>query len=162
MAKKNLNLFRKSKEIKEQSRRSDQDYLDAFVSPEEGEPQPSMDLEPTAPAPHPAETVESVSAGEGSRKTSTSAQPKEAQSKPLPSKTDESLADESSSIRTTMTLGEADFETFRDIMHTVKSSGHYQYAQRDAFAEAVALLKAKIEAEIGPLHQAPPKKRGRW
>lgn len=64
--------------------------------------------------------------------------------------------------RATIVVWENDLAEFRNIIHTIKRSGNYQYTQKDAFARAIELLKKEVIQEYGPLQDAPPPRQGRW
>ena len=64
--------------------------------------------------------------------------------------------------RATMVVWEEDIQTFRDIIHTIKRSGDYQYTQKDAFHQAIELLKGKVLEKYESLEEAPPPRKGRW
>ena len=64
--------------------------------------------------------------------------------------------------RATIVVWKDDLADFRDMIHTIKCSGNYQYTQKDAFARAIELLKTEIIQKHGALQKAPPPKKGRW
>jgi len=64
--------------------------------------------------------------------------------------------------RATIVVWDEDLTEFRNMIHTIKKSGNYQYTQKDAFARAVQLLKEEVMTKYGPLQDAPPPKKGRW
>lgn len=64
--------------------------------------------------------------------------------------------------RATIVVWENDLAEFRNIIHTIKRSGEYQYTQKEAFARAIELLKAEVVSQYGSLQKAPPPRQGRW
>ena len=64
--------------------------------------------------------------------------------------------------RATIVVLEESLAEFRNIIHTIKKSGDYEYTQKDAFARAIELLRSEVVDEYGPLLQAPPPRKGRW
>ncbi len=58
-------------------------------------------------------------------------------------------------VRHTFVITPENLQALRDIVHTIKSTGNYQYSQKQALDEAINLLKAKVEAEMGEIHPAP-------
>lgn len=57
--------------------------------------------------------------------------------------------------RTTFIVSPESLEDLKDIVHTVKSTGNYQYSQKQALHEAIKLLKAKVGKEVGKIDKAP-------
>ena len=64
--------------------------------------------------------------------------------------------------RATFVVYEDDLNLFRDIIHTEKRSGNYEFTQKDSFARAMELLKAEALEKHGRLEKAPPPRKGRW
>lgn len=62
------------------------------------------------------------------------------------------------SIRHTFVIDPTFMEDLRDVVHTIKSAGQYDFAMKDAFSEMMDLYKKKVEKEYGEIKSA--KKKG--
>ena len=107
---KDINIFDRSKKLKESGRVSDMDYLDAFEQDDSSSKKEEK---------KPEERV-----GSKTKK------PKEW-------------------VRHTFIIKPENIEELKDIVHTIKSTGDYQYSQKQALDDAIKLLKQATEKRLG-------------
>ncbi len=109
---KDINIFDRSKKLKESGRVSDMDYLDAF----EQKPTDREKEKTTSP---------------------NNAEPKKKKQKEW--------------VRHTFIIKPENIEELKDIVHTVKSTGNYQYSQKKALDDAIKLLKEATKKKLGSI-----------
>ena len=54
-------------------------------------------------------------------------------------------------VRHTFIIKPENIEELKDIVHTVKSSGEYQYSQKQALDDAIKLLKEATQKKLGSI-----------
>ncbi|UZS00125.1 hypothetical protein [Chondrinema litorale] len=120
---KDINIFDQSRKVKETKRVSDMDYLDAFEEPPVRKKEEVV--EPKLQESAPEETFESKKKERGKK--------------------------DKEWVRYTFIIKPENLEELKDIVHTIKSTGDYQYSQKQALDDAIKLLKAQTQKRIGEI-----------
>ncbi|MEM1137277.1 MAG: hypothetical protein AAGI07_15670 [Bacteroidota bacterium] len=76
---------------------------------------------------------------------------KKVESKPDVARSSSNVKKNKEWVRHTFIIKPENLEDLKDIVHTVKSTGEYQYSQKQALDDAIKLLKMKIEKTVGEI-----------
>lgn len=80
---------------------------------------------------------------------------KKEEEKPKPVRSVTKKVKEKEWVRHTFIIKPENVEELKDIVHTVKSSGEYQYSQKQALDDAIKLLKEATMKRLGNIKKHP-------